>query len=129
VDSVIGEVAAVPLVAGQVLSAGMVTSAPLPGPGQRVVGVQLDATRAPTDLGPGDVVTILAVPPTGNAGSPGSLEVPRVLADRATVVSADPVAGEGTRLTMLVEKAEANTVALFGAAGRVAVVQAPIGGD
>jgi hypothetical protein len=65
----------------------------------------------------------------GNAGSPGSLEEPSVLADRATVVSARQVAGEGIQLTMLVPKDVANTVAAFGAAGRVAVVQAPIGGD
>jgi hypothetical protein len=127
--SVIGQIAAVPLVAGQVLSSGMLTNSPLPGPGKRVVGIQLDATRAPTDLGPGDIVTILAVPPTGNAGSLAELASPHVLAARATVVSAEPVAGEGTRLTMLVDRAVANRVASFGSAGRVAVLQAPIGGD
>jgi hypothetical protein len=128
-DSVVGELAAVPLVGGQVLMARMLTNEPLPGPGRRMVGVQLDATRSPADLAPGDVVSVLAVPPMGNAGSPSSLEEPSVLADRATVVSARQVAGEGIQLTMLVPKDVANTVAAFGAAGRVAVVQAPIGGD
>jgi hypothetical protein len=128
-DSVIGRVAAVSLVDGQVLSARMVTRVPLPGPGERIVGVQLDATRAPTDLGPGDVATILAVPPAGDAGSPAGLEDPNVLASRATLLSAEHIADGGVRFTMLVDKAEANTVASFGAADRVALVQAPLGGD
>lgn len=128
-DTVVGQVASVPLVAGQVVTAGMATSAPLPGRGQRLVGVELDATRSPTDLGPGDQVTVLAVPPTGDASSPVDLKTPSVLAEAATVVSAEHIEGAGTRLTLLVAKGAADQVASFGAAGRVALVQAPLGGD
>ena len=51
--SVVGSTAAVGLVEGQILAPDMVTSKPLPGPGERVVGLQLDATRAPSGLLPG----------------------------------------------------------------------------
>ena len=64
-DTVIGSTAAVGLVDGQILTRDMVTSDPLPGPGERVVGLQLDATRAPAGLAPGDVVVVIAVPPDG----------------------------------------------------------------
>ena len=51
-SSVVGSTAAVGLVDGQILTRDMVTSDPLPGPGERVVGLQLDATRAPAGLHP-----------------------------------------------------------------------------
>jgi hypothetical protein len=128
-ETVVGQVAAIPLVAGQVVTVGMATSAPIPGRGQRLVGVELDATRAPNELGPGDQVTVLAVPPTGDASSPVELKTPSVLAETATVVAAEHIEGAGTRLTLLVAKAAADQVAAFGAAGRVALVKAPLGGD
>lgn len=87
---------------GQILTPDMVTSMPLPGPEERVVGLQLDATRAPTGLAPGDVVVVLAVPPAGDPSSPAELDDPIILAPRATVASAEVVEGAGTRLALLV---------------------------
>jgi hypothetical protein len=128
--SVVGSTAAVGLVEGQILTPDMVTSKPLPGPGQRVVGLQLDATRAPSGLLPGDVVVVLAVPPAGDPSSPAELDDPVVLAPKATVASAEVVEGAGTRLALLVpESSVAERVTAYVAAGRVALVQAPIGGD
>lgn len=129
VDSIVGSTAAVGLVSGQVLNRDMLTSDPVPGPGERVLGVELDATRAPGGLVPGDVVTVLAVPPSGDASTADELDSPRVLADQATVLSGVTVEGAGTRLTLIVPAEQANRVTGFGAAGRVAVVQAPAGGD
>ncbi|ABL81053.1 SAF domain [Nocardioides sp. JS614] len=128
-QTVIGSTAAVGLVEGQILTPDMVTSKPLPGPGERVVGLQLDATRAPTGLLPGDVVVVIAVPPAGDPSSPAELDDPTVLAPQATVASADVVEGAGTRLTLVVPEAVAERVTAYVAAGRVALVQAPIGGD
>lgn len=128
-DQVVGETAAVGLVAGQILTPGMVTDSPIPGPGQRIVGMQLDSTHAPDALEPGDVVEVLAVPPTGNPGTTDDLDDPTVLATKATVASANVVAGAGTRLTLLVPAPVAERVTAYAAAGRVALVQAPIGGD
>lgn len=129
VDSIVGSTAAVGLVPGQVLNRGMLTSDPIPGPGERVVGVELDSTRVPGGLVPGDVVTVLAVPPAGDASTPDELESPTVLADAVAVLSAVKVEGAGTRLRLVVPEAQANRVAAFGAAGRVAVLQAPTGGE
>lgn len=128
-ESVVGSTAAVGLVEGQILTRDMVTSHPLPGPGERVVGLQLDATRAPTGMHPGDVVSVVAVPPAGDPGSPSELDNPTILAPRATVASTAIIEGAGTRLTLVVPEAPAERVTAYAAAGRVALVQAPIGGD
>ena len=127
--SVVGSTAAVGLVKGQVLTRDMVTSEPIPGPGKRIVGMQLDATRAPTDLMPGDVVIVVAVPPTGDPSKPSELDSPDVLAGQATVVSAELIEGAGTRLTLLVPDAVGERITAYVAAGRVALLQAPVGGD
>ena len=128
-DTVIGSTAAVGLVDGQILTRDMVTADPLPGPGERVVGLQLDATRAPAGLAPGDVVVVIAVPPEGDPSTPGNLDDPTVLAPSATVASAAAIEGAGTRLTLVVPEPVAERVTAYVAAGRVALVQAPVGGD
>lgn len=128
-DSLVGSTASVGLVEGQVLTRDMVTVDPVPGPGERVLGLQLDATRAPDGVGAGDVVVVLAVPPAGDPSTPDELDDPVVLAPTATVASATVVEGAGTRLTLLVPEPVAERVAAYVAAGRVALVQAPIGGD
>lgn len=129
VTRVEGETASVGLVPGQILSRDMLASRPIPGPGQREVGVELDGTRAPGGLSPGAAVTVVAVPPSGDAGAPDQLDSPTVLADTASVVSVEHIEGAGTRFTLLVPSAVANRVAAYGAAGRLAIVQAPVGGD
>ena len=128
-DTVIGSTAAVGLVDGQILTRDMVTADPLPGPGERVVGLQLEATRAPAGLAPGDVVVVIAVPPEGDPSTPGDLDDPTVLAPSATVASAAAIEGAGTRLTLVVPEPVAERVTAYVAAGRVALVQAPAGGD
>ena len=128
-ETVVGKTAVVGLVPGQLLTPGMVTSTPVPAPGERVVGVELDATRVPSGMPPGATVTVLAVPPSGDPSSASALTSPDVLAERALVQSATQVDGGNTRLTLVVPRSEANRVAAFGAAGRVAVVQTPLGGD
>ena len=128
-ESVVGATAAVALVDGQILTRDMVTADPLPGPGERVIGLQLDATRAPSGLRAGDAVMVLAVPPAGDPSSPEDLDDPVVLADEATVASAIAIEGAGSRLTLVVADEVAERVAAYVAAGRVALVQAPVGGD
>ena len=127
VDDVVGSRAAVGLVPGQVLTDELLTTQPVPDEGQRIVGVDLDTSRAPLGLGAGDVVTVLAVPPSGDASDPEILESPTVLSGAAEVFLVDRAEGGGTRLSLVVPDADANRVAAFGAAGRIAVVQAPVG--
>lgn len=128
-DGIVGSTAAVGLVDGQVLTRDMVTTDPLPGPGERIVGLQLDATRAPADLAAGDVVVVIAVPPEGNPSTPDELDDPTVLAPDATVAAATTIEGAGTRLTLVIPDSVAERVTAYVAAGRVALIQAPIGGD
>src|SRR4051794_28933060 len=127
--SVVGSTAAVGLVDGQVLTHALITRDPVPGAGERVVGLQLDPTRAPARLLPGDVVIVVAVPPAGDPSTPSELDSPDVLANRATVASAELIEGAGTRLTLLVPNAVGERVTAYIAAGRVALLEAPIGGD
>ncbi len=47
----------------------------------------------------------------------------------ATVASAAAIEGAGTRLTLVVPEPVAERVTAYVAAGRVALVQAPVGGD
>lgn len=128
-QTVIGATAAVGLVQGQILTPDMITSEPVPGPGERVVGLQLDAARAPTGLLPGNEVVVLAVPPAGDPGTPARLDDPTVLALQARVASVELVEGAGTRLSLVVPESVAARVTAYIAAGRVALIQAPIGGD
>ena len=128
-DIVVGATAAVGLVEGQILTRVMVTTDPLPGPGERVVGLQLVATRAPAGLMPGDAVVVLAVPPAGDPSTTDELDDPTVLAPKATVASSTAIEGAGIRLTLLLPEPVAERVTAYVAAGRVALVQAPIGGD
>jgi hypothetical protein len=129
VDQLVGSTAVVGLVPGQVLTRDMVTPDPVPTAGERVVGIAVDGTRAPAGLSPGDVLTVLAVPPSGEASSPAQLQAPTVLTDRARVLAVGRAEAGSTRLTLVISQSQANRVAGFGAAGRVAVVQAPVGGD
>ena len=125
VDSVVGSTAAVGLLPGQVLTTHVLTTQSVPADGQRVVGLDLDTTRAPLGIRAGDVVTVLVVPPSGDASDPAELESPTVLAATAEVLQVRRVEGGGTRFSLVVREEEANRVAAFGAAGRVAVVQEP----
>ncbi len=125
VDRVVGSTAAVGLVPGQVLTDPLLTVDAVPAANERVVGLDLDPTRAPMGLMPGDVVTVLAVPPSGDPGDPESLARTTVLAETAEVLRAESIDGGGLRLSLVVEDGYATDVASFGAAGRVAVIQSP----
>lgn len=127
VDGVIGSVAAVPLVPGQILTDSLLTTDQVPAEGQQIVGLQLDATRAPAELEAGDEITALAAPPTGDPGDERALDSPRLLAEAATVFSVSDVEGVGSRISLVVSDDEAPRLAAYGAAGRVALVQTPAG--
>ena len=129
VDSVVGRTATVGLLPGQVLTSEMVTDQPVPASRERVVGVELEANRVPPELAAGATVMVLAVPPSGDPSSASVLSSPQVLAERAVVQSSARVDGGNTRLSLVVPRNVANRVAAFGAAGRITVIQTPLGGD
>jgi hypothetical protein len=137
VDQVVGQAAAVDLVAGQVLTDSMVTNSPVPEEGKAVIGLALDPTRVPgAGLQPGDQVDVIAVPdgegaPAGGKDADAELDAPEVLATGAEVyeVGGEPVAGSQVLLTLIVDDADASRVAAYSTQNRVAVVETPVAPD
>lgn len=110
VNTVVGKLAATDLRAGQVLTPDSVTSERIPAPGEAVVGLSVEAGRAPSEsLAPRDEVLVV----TG-AGRP-----PR----RAVVVRSGDSDTTGRRgIDVLVRQADAEELALASVDDRVAVV-------
>ena len=110
VGSVIGQLAATDLRAGQILTPDSVTGDRTPGPGEAVVGLSMESGRAPsTTLSPRDEVLVVV-----GGGAP-----PR----RASVVRAAGPDVSGVRtVDVLVPQADAEELALASVDGRVAVV-------
>lgn len=132
IDSVVGHTAAVGLVEGTILTPGMVTAAPTPGPGHAVVGLSLDPTRVPSSgLNAGDRVDVIAVPGGEQAATPNeiSLDTPTVLTSGATVHAVEGLATDGGQVlvTVVVDEADASRVAAHSASGLVAVIEVTAG--
>jgi hypothetical protein len=126
-DIVLGQTAAVDLVAGQILTPAMVAAEPVPAEGQSVVGLALDPTRVPSaGLTAGDQVDVVAVPAgEGAQADQADMEAPEVLAAAAEVYA---VGGEGTAgghvlLTVVVDDEDAAKIAAYSTQNRVAVVE------
>ena len=131
VGAVVGKTTTVDLVSGQVLTAAMVTDAPVPSTGEAVVGLALDPTRVPgAGLQAGDVVTVIAIPDGQTDGADGSatasLDEPEVLAEQAQVfeVSGETVGGSQLLVTLVVADKDAARVAAYSTQNRVAVIEA-----
>jgi hypothetical protein len=124
--SVVGQTAAAPLAAGQLLVRQMLTGEPLPGPGMASVGLSLRAGQLPGDgLAPGDRVRAVAVSGRSTGGSDPVSARPLPLATEATVFSVgpDPGAAGGTVVTVLVPAGQADLLAVYGSAGQVGLVE------
>jgi len=132
-DEVVGKTAAVDLLPGQVLMPEMVTSDPVPGKSQSLVGLALDPTRIPAaGLQPGDVVDVIAVPPASATGggaasaeAKAELESPPMLSEDAVVYSVDGggTAGGQQLLTLVVDAKDAARLAAYSTSNRVAVIE------
>ncbi|WP_370370327.1 SAF domain-containing protein [Catenulispora sp. GP43] len=87
-DQVVGRIAAVPLVAGDLVTEGKIgSSAVFPPAGQAVTSAELKAGSFPAELKAGDQVAVQI-----NAEGQGSVQVPQspaVLSNSAFAVSAD----------------------------------------
>ena len=126
-DTVVGQTAAVDLVAGQILIPAMVAAEPVPAAGQSVVGLALDPTRVPSaGLAAGDQVDVIAVPSAGGVqGDAAATEAPEVLAEAAEVyaVRGKSTAGGQLLLTVVVDAQAAAKIAAYSTQNRVAVVE------
>ena len=132
VSSVVGKTAVVDLVDGQILTAGMLTSSPVPAEGQATVGLALDPARVPgAGLDAGDVVDVIAVPVSDSAQSdPGALNTPEVLVRGAQVFAVQGAATGGGQVlvTLVVPSTSSARVAAYAAQNRVAVVETAAAG-
>jgi hypothetical protein len=124
-DKVLGLTAAVDLVPGSLLTDGMLTREPVPGPGQAVVGLSLKPGLLPeAELRAGTAVMLVRLPaPTGTPSSADAERVAGVLVPRARVLSetSDPTTG-GRLVSLLVERSIAAEVSRAAAAGTVSLV-------
>lgn len=130
VQSVVGKSAAVDLLAGQVVTRPAVTDDPVPGPGRAVVGLALTPSQMPgSGLSAGDLVRVVAVPAKDDGDI--ALDEAPTLAASAQVLSLSPTqsAEVGRVVTVVASDSEADQLAMFSAAGRLAVVKISIPGD
>jgi SAF domain-containing protein len=132
-STVLGRVAAVPLVAGTLLSPAQFGGPVWPGAGQAVIAVPVKPGRLPSRLGAGAKVSVLVVPATTPATAPagaaeaaggcgGGPQVP-VAQATATVVSVQPAPDQSGAavVTLLLGAGDGARIAC--AAGDVALMQ------
>ncbi|MFY1674041.1 SAF domain-containing protein [Plantactinospora sp. WMMB334] len=122
--SVVGRTAAVPLVAGALLSPAQLGPAAWPAAGQAVVAVGVEPGRLPSALAPGSRVLVLVIPtstPTGTGAAPQPVQA------EATVWSLDEAGDQSgdSVVSLLIAEADGRRVAA--AAGEVTLVQLGMG--
>ncbi len=122
-DAVVGQVAAVDLVAGSLLAQGQVVDHLLPAPGGTLVGLSLGPAQLPASgLTAGDQVRIVEIP--GQQGEAAAEPATFIAVVASVRVSADT----GTTLVdVQVPTAQAPAVTARAAAGRVSLVLDPAG--
>ena len=119
--SVVGRPAAVPLVAGALLTRGEVGAGSPANAGEDVVAVALKEGLFPPGLAPGDRVQVVPVVTSSSstATAPGSPVNATVLGVEATPAASNTA----TVFSLQVSKADADAVASLAAAGEVSLVQ------
>ncbi|MGH3680355.1 MAG: SAF domain-containing protein [Natronosporangium sp.] len=126
-DQVVGLYAAMPLVRGSLLVAGMLTAEPIPA-GQHVVGIALDDDRLPGQR-PGAGETVLLV--STGSGSEGSVAASwRATVMRVSTAEEGLLGSGGSQVTLdvAVPPTAAPQVARAAAAGELVVVRTGQGG-
>lgn len=121
-EDVVGQVAAVDLLPGVLLSPESTTTALTPAAGQSVVGVALtDMQRPARALGAGDPVRFVATP---QAGGEMPLESPATI--DATVINTQGGANGGVILNVELPADQAPQLAALAATNRIALVIDPV---
>jgi Flp pilus assembly protein CpaB len=124
--NVVGKVAVVPLVPGQLLTSPELTDGRLLDSGQGIVGVALKPGQLPAgQLQPGDRVMVVRTPRTEAAAAEeqdvGVLVASAVVRDLSEDEDAD-----ATLVALVVNQQDAPRVAAAAAAGQVGLVQLPV---
>jgi hypothetical protein len=127
-SKVVGKTATVGLVPDQIITQSLVSDGTLPAKGEAITGLSLTAAQIPSaGVDEGDAVRLIAVPGADTTASGDLGETVDVLAERAIVYSVkEATTGDAVALvSVVVPEAQANRIALYSAAGRVAVVRTP----
>lgn len=130
--TVVGRRAAVPLLAGSLLTSSEVGAVPPVGSGSDVVAVGLKTGAYPPELAPGDRVQVVPVA-SGASGVPGGTSTGSVTRGSpvgATVLSIDaapPGSATPTVLSLQVPASDADEVASLAAAGQASLVEVGAG--
>lgn len=120
--SLIGQLAATDLQAGSLVTARAVMGEPIPGPGQALVGVNVNPKQLPvTDLVARDQVLLVVTGASGNAAAPDK-EI------EATVFKVGESEAGGSRtVDVLVPAESAGAIATAAAGGFISIVLVPRG--
>ncbi|MHA3700755.1 SAF domain-containing protein [Jatrophihabitans sp. YIM 134969] len=127
-ESLVGQRAAVELLAHTLLQRAMVTDAPTLNEAQAQVGVQVKPGQIPADgLSAGDAVEVLQLPAQAGASSGGTTSAVSavVIVDDATVYATapDPSQSGGTLLTLVVPRSDVAAIATASNASLIALVR------
>jgi hypothetical protein len=127
---VIGEFASSDLRAGTLLTAGMLTTQQMPGPGEALVPVTFRAGQLPAStLVAGERVQLVTTPMASNVDSTGASSTANGALRAATVLKVGAATSDGsTTVDLLVGQADAAGVAIDAAAGRLTLIVAAGGG-
>jgi SAF domain len=127
--TVVGRRAAVPLVAGSLLTSSEVGSAPPVGSGSDVVAVGLKAGAYPPELAPGDRVQVVPVTSSASGGtSTASVTTGSPVGATVLAIEAAPSgSGTPTVFSLQVSTSDADEVAALAAAGQATLVEVGAG--
>ena len=122
---VVGKVAVVGLVPGEILNAAMVTDKPATPPGYVVAGVSLKAGQLPAGgVSAGDQVMVILLPAQSAGASSGGTATVLENSARVTDSTATPD-GTGSVVSLLIPKTDAAQLAQANNAGLVSLSQVP----
>jgi hypothetical protein len=112
ISAVVGHTAAVPLVAGSLLTAGELGPVSWPPAGQAVVAAPVKSGRLAAGVGPGTHVVVVSVTPAGTGAGQGTAGQPALNVAGVVVAVTAGVDGAGTSVvSLLLPKDSAAVVA------------------
>jgi hypothetical protein len=125
VREVVGAYAAVPLVAGTLVTLDQLTAEPVPGPGEQLVAIALPRDRLPGRmLSAGDPVLLVATSGSG-IGNQDPAEAPRTFNGSVHDVQEADGRGDDLVVSLLVDERDGAVVASLAASGRIAITLLP----
>lgn len=126
-SEVIGKVAAVGLVKGEVLNPDMISARASTPPGYLLAGVLLKPGQLPAaGVSAGDNVTVILLASSSGASSGSAEATPTVLESRVTVTDSRTAPdGSGTVVSLLIPKDDVAQLAQANGAGLVALAEEP----